>query len=196
MQSVQADSHWWWWQGICCVSIYVSTLYFFIHENSDIIPQFKVIFWYFLLHISSHGEANLLASITTFVQIKTGHLQLIVRIDEIFHFLTHCGLVISYSNKDPIRIGSDDGLLPIWYQAITWSSDGSTSIDPWKNKLSFTKIYLKMMSAKYWQFCLGFSGLNLKVLHAYFSPYLSLPVQRSSLPLNRWYEAEMKSSFA
>ena len=59
-------------------------------------------------------------------------------------------------------VGSDNGLAPIWCQAITWTNDDS-SIGPlgtqfseiWIKvwRFSFNKIHLKMLSAEWQPFC-------------------------------------------
>ena len=68
-------------------------------------------------------------------------------------------------------IGSDNGLLPGWRQAIIWTSGGKSLMQTLGtnfskilseiNAVSFTKMNLKMSSVKWRQFCLGFSVLTL-----------------------------------
>ena len=65
--------------------------------------------------------------------------------------------------------GSDNGLLPIWHQAIIWTNAGILLIAPLGRKFSeiliaveafsFKKIYLKMSSGKWHPFCLGLNVL-------------------------------------
>ena len=67
-------------------------------------------------------------------------------------------------------IGSDDGLSPGRRQAIIWTNAGILSIQPLETKFSeisieihifsFTKIHLKMLSAKSQPFCLSLNVLN------------------------------------
>ena len=64
-----------------------------------------------------------------------------------------------------VSIGSGNGLLPVRRQAITWTNAGLLSIGPLETNFSeirieiqifsFTKIDLKMSSAKWRPFCLG-----------------------------------------
>ena len=62
-------------------------------------------------------------------------------------------------------IGSDNGLSPAWRQAIIWTNAGILLIGPLGTNFSeiliriqtfsFTKMHLKMLSAKWRPFCLG-----------------------------------------
>ena len=64
-----------------------------------------------------------------------------------------------------VRIGSDNGLLPIRHQAIIWTNAGLLTIGPLGTnfseilikikKFSFRKSCLKILSAKLWPFCPG-----------------------------------------
>ena len=87
--------------------------------------------------------------------------------------LTHLGRLIHICTSKPIIIGSDNGLLPGWRQAIIETSAGisligplgTNSIEIWINihTFSFRKMHLKMASAKWQPFCLGFNMLiNVK----------------------------------
>ena len=71
--------------------------------------------------------------------------------------------------SDKTIIGSDYGLLPGRRQAIIWTSDGILLIGPlWTNfseilieilTFSFKKMRLKVLSAKWWPFCLSLNML-------------------------------------
>ena len=64
-----------------------------------------------------------------------------------------------------VSIGSHNGMLPFWHQAITWTNDNLLSIgrlatifsEIWikTQTFSFMKMHLKMLSAKWWPFCSG-----------------------------------------
>ena len=68
------------------------------------------------------------------------------------------------------NIGSDNGLLPGWHQAITWTNVGILLIGPLGTNFSemfieihtfsFKKIHLKMSSGKCRPFCLGLNVLR------------------------------------
>ena len=85
-----------------------------------------------------------------------------------FSLLTHCGRMthICVSNI----IGSDNGLSPEWYQAIIWTNAEILLIGPLRSNFSetlskiywllFKKMHLKMLSGKWWPFCLG---LNVSI---------------------------------
>ena len=70
-----------------------------------------------------------------------------------------------YASVNRAKIGSDNGLPPIWRQAIIWTNAGLLSIEPLEtyfNKIlikiqnfSFTKMHLKISSAKWRPFCPG-----------------------------------------
>ena len=67
-------------------------------------------------------------------------------------------------------IGSDNGLLPGRRQAIIWTNVGILLIGPLGTnfremltkiyKFSFKKMHLKMLSGKWWPFCLFLELLN------------------------------------
>ena len=69
-------------------------------------------------------------------------------------------------------IGSDNGLLLGWLQAIIWTNDGILSTEPPGTNFSeilirihtfsFKKVHLKMSSGKWWPFCLGLNVLKRK----------------------------------
>ena len=67
-------------------------------------------------------------------------------------------------------IGSDNGLLPGWHQAIIWTNAGALLIGPFGTNFSelliaietfsFKKMHLKISSAKWRPFCLGLNVLK------------------------------------
>ena len=81
--------------------------------------------------------------------------------------LTHWGLVTHVCISKLTIIGSGNGLVPGWCQAINWTNVGILLIRPlWTNfseifieihKFLFKKIHFKMSSGKLWPFCLGFN---------------------------------------
>ena len=90
-----------------------------------------------------------------------------------FHFslvLTHRGRVTHICFSKLTIIGSDYGLLPRRRQSIIWTNAGILLIGPLGTKFSailieilavlFTKMDLKMSSAKWRPFCLGLSVLT------------------------------------
>ena len=70
-----------------------------------------------------------------------------------------------YTSMERVSTVSDNGLSPIRRQAIILTNDGLLSIGPLGTnfseniikiqKYSFTKMHLKISSAKWWPFCLG-----------------------------------------
>ena len=87
--------------------------------------------------------------------------------------LTHWGRVTHICANKLIIIGSDNGLSPGWRQAIIWTNDGILLIGPLGTNFieisikiltfSFTKIHLKVSSAKWRPFCLGLKVLNINI---------------------------------
>ena len=83
--------------------------------------------------------------------------------------LTHWGWVIYMISKLTI-IGSDSGLLPCQCQTIIWTNTGILLIGPLgtnfsdilieMHTFSFKEMHLKVSSAKWWPFCLGFNVLS------------------------------------
>ena len=84
-------------------------------------------------------------------------------------------------------IGTDNGLSPGRRQAIFWTNAGILLIRPletnfneiliWNQTFSFTKIHLKMSSAKWRPFSLGLSVLNDSIVSTYGQvPFLRRPV--------------------
>ena len=91
-------------------------------------------------------------------------------------WLTHWGRVTHICVGKLTIIGSDNGLSPGWRQAIIWTNVGILLIEPLGTNFSeiligiqifqFTKMQLKMSSAKWRPFCLGLNVLmNWKVHH-------------------------------
>ena len=91
-------------------------------------------------------------------------------------FLTHWGQVTHISVSKLAIIRSNNGLLPGRSQAIIWIIAGILLIQILGPNLSrilsethaflFKKMHLKMLSTKWWAFCLCFNVLNLCVLRA------------------------------
>ena len=77
--------------------------------------------------------------------------------------LTYWGQVIYVS----ISIVSNNGLSPVWRQAISWANDGLLSVEPLgmnsreidlnqsRNIIPFNKLHLNISSAKWQPFCIG-----------------------------------------
>ena len=67
-------------------------------------------------------------------------------------------------------IVSDNGLSPVWCQAISWTNTDLLSIGPLGtnfgeisikiNTLSFKEVHLKMSSGRWWPFCLALNVLK------------------------------------
>ena len=82
----------------------------------------------------------------------------------------HWGRVTHISVNKLTIIGSDNGLSPVWRQAIIWTNDGLLSIGTlWTNfsenvikipTLSFKKMHLKISSGKRRPFCLSLNVLT------------------------------------
>ena len=72
-------------------------------------------------------------------------------------------------------IGSDNGLAPDWRQSIIWTNAGILLIWPWGTNFSeilieilifsFKKIHLKVLSAKWWSFCLSLNELTMSLIY-------------------------------
>ena len=83
--------------------------------------------------------------------------------------LTHWGQVTHICVGNLVIIGSDNALSPGRRQAITWTNIGILLIGPPGTNFSeivikihafsFKKIHLKMLSGKWWPFCLGLNVL-------------------------------------
>ena len=79
--------------------------------------------------------------------------------------LTHCGRVTHICVDKLTIISSDNGLSPGWRQAIIWTNAGILLDGPLRANVneilikiytfSFKKMHLKMLSGKWWPFCLG-----------------------------------------
>ena len=91
--------------------------------------------------------------------------------------LTHWGRVTHICVGKLTIIGSDNGLSPGRRQAIFWTNAGILLIGPLGTNFSensieiltfsFTKMRLKMSSAKWRPFCLGLNVLRLKCCNCY-----------------------------
>ena len=87
-------------------------------------------------------------------------------------YLTHWGRVTHICVSKLTIIGSDNGLSPGRRQAIIWTNAGILLIGPLGTNsseilieiriLSFRKMHLKMLSAKWRPFCLGLNVLRVK----------------------------------
>ena len=88
--------------------------------------------------------------------------------------LTHWGRMMHICVNNVTIIGSDNGLSPGRRRAIIWTNTGILLIGPlgtnfseiWSEIciFSFTKMHLKMPSAKWRPFCLGLNALIKKVI--------------------------------
>ena len=77
-----------------------------------------------------------------------------------------------YASVNQVSIGSDNGLSPVWRQAIILTNAGLLSIEPLGTNFSyislkiqyfsFMKMHLKLLSAIWWPFCPG--GDELRAL--------------------------------
>ena len=117
------------------------------------------------------AQSNLDVSTLTFVDI----LNLILENINIYwifcHYLTHWGRVTHICVGKLIIIGSDNGFSLGRCQAIIWTNAGIWSMGPLGTNcneilieihtFSFTKMHLKMLSAKWRLFCLGLNVLTL-----------------------------------
>ena len=91
-------------------------------------------------------------------------------IHEIILILTHWGRVTHICVSELTIIGSDNGLSPGRRQAIIWNNAGLLLIGPLRTNFSenlieiltfsFTKMRLKVSSAKWRPFCLGLNVLT------------------------------------
>ena len=87
--------------------------------------------------------------------------------------LTHWGRVTHICVSKWNSIGSDNGLLPGWRQAIIWTNVGIWLIGPMGANFnetlieiytfSFKIMHVKMSSGKWWPFCPGLDVLTLNV---------------------------------
>ena len=84
--------------------------------------------------------------------------------------LTHWGGLTYICASKLITIVSDNGLVPVWRQVITWTNAGILLIGPFRTHFSeilmvihtfpFKKMHLKMLTGKWWPFCLGVNVLT------------------------------------
>ena len=84
--------------------------------------------------------------------------------------LTHLGRVIHICISKFTTIGSDDGLLSVYCQAIIWTNAGILLIESLGTQFSeivikihiyaVQKMLLKMSSVKWWPFCFGINVLT------------------------------------
>ena len=109
--------------------------------------------------------------------------------------LTHWGRVMHICVSKLTVIGSDNGLSPGRRQAIIWTNVGILSIESLGTNsceiliaihiFPFTKMHLKMLSAKWRPFCLSlnlliqplgtnFSEIWIKIKHFFFQQWLEL----------------------
>ena len=88
---------------------------------------------------------------------------------DLYTHSTHWGRVMHICVGNLIIIGLDNGLSPGRHQAIIWTKAGILLIGPSGTNFSeilieiltfsFKKMRLKMLSAKWWPFCLGLNVL-------------------------------------
>ena len=105
---------------------------------------------------------------------KTYTLRLIQNIHMLLTTLTHWGRVTHICVGNLTIIGSDNGLSPGRRQAIVWTNVGILLIGPLGTSFSdiligihkflFTKMHLKLSSAKWRPFSLGLNVLNISVM--------------------------------
>ena len=98
-----------------------------------------------------------------------------------------------YTSATYATIGSDNGLSPVWHQAIIWTNawilliglllTGFNEIFIKIHAFSFAKIHVKMFTWKWWLFCLGLNVLNACVSPSHFS----LTVEKDSIAKKKWY---------
>ena len=96
-------------------------------------------------------------------------------------FLTHWGRLTHIRVSDLPIIGSDNGLLPHWCQAIIWINAGILLIGTLGTNFSeilieiltfsFKKMYLKVSSVKWWPFCPGGDEL-MKLTHGTITQWM------------------------
>ena len=112
--------------------------------------------------------------------------------------LTHWGRVTHICVNRLTTTGSDNGLSPGRRQAIIWTNAGILLIGPLGTNFSenlikiltfsFTKMRLKVSSAKWRPFCLGLNVL-MKQLHFQHQPFIStLPNTRSLAVTHAFYK--------
>ena len=101
--------------------------------------------------------------------------------------LTHWGRVTHiyiYASFNMVIICSDNGLLPLWHQAIIWTNAKILIIGPLGTNFSeiligvqtfsFKKLHLKRSSAKWRLFYLGLNELKGMLVHKDFLTWLSI----------------------
>ena len=104
--------------------------------------------------------------------------------------LTHLPLVLHiYASENWVSIGLDNGFSPNQRQAIIWTNAGLLPIGPLGIKLqwnfikiqnaSFTKMHLKISSAKWRQFCLG--GDELTDWYSYIRASMLNPCLKTTI---------------
>ena len=125
--------------------------------------------------------------------------------------LTHWGRVTHICVGNLTIIGSDNGLSPGRRQAIIWTNAGILLIGPLRTNFSeilieiltysFKKMCLKVSSAKWRSFCLGFHGLThlSLVAHAYLHWFVidktpSNNMQNKLLKLGCFYKRKKNNS--
>ena len=111
-------------------------------------------------------------------------LQTFLRSQKSWKLLTHWGRVTHICVSNLTIIGSNNGLLPGWRQAIIWTNavillirtlgTHFSEILSEIHTFSFKKMHLKMWSGKWWPFCLGLNVLILVILDR--CPHISADV--------------------
>ena len=110
--------------------------------------------------------------------------------------VTHLGGVMNICIGNLVIIGSDNGLLPGWCQAIIWTNAGILLIEPLGvnfsyilieiHTFSFKKICLKKTAAKWWPFCLGPNVDNSPVVGEFRSHHAHVTCMGSYLDVPSW----------
>ena len=122
---------------------------------------------------------------TTFSNFKHGYIKMFYWSSHMFHWSSHFFISwgprtdkfrwVWYASVNWVSIGSDNGLSPIRRQAIILTNAGLLSIGPLGTNFSeifikiqifsFTKMHLKISSAKQWPFCSEGDGLSRSIYH-------------------------------
>ena len=108
-----------------------------------------------------------------------------------WHVLTYWGRVTHVCVSKLTIIGSDNGLSPDRRQAIIWTNAGILLIGPLGINFSeisieiltfsFTKMRLKVSSAKRWPFCLGLNVLTSGTYKSVHDPWRALPEMENNV---------------
>ena len=94
-----------------------------------------------------------------------------------------------YVSVNKVNIGSDNDLASVWHQAVLWTNVGVLLLEPlgtnfseiW-NKVqtySYKKMSLKMLSAKWWSFCLKVTSCYQTWCDSHRSTHSGSPLNKS-----------------